>query len=185
MSNTVAVAMNSYLTLKENNKLIWTCPNRSLNLPHLQQGQWYIGYAYFGGIERWSSSPATPFGPPAKSYSPVKLGTAKPYWTLGADANIKVNNSQWSGAFLNSPAGAGQKATWGFEYDLSPPHRAKSGDPDGGNEVFADGSARWCKFDGMYRFESYVGAIGTIDFYWFQEPNDFDQALINKLTTLK
>jgi prepilin-type N-terminal cleavage/methylation domain-containing protein len=193
MPEAVVDTMNSYLTVKENNKSIWTCPNRNLNLPHLIEEpnhQWYIGYAYFGGIKKWSSvpGPASPFIPATAplSYSPVKLGSAKPYWALGADANIKVNatsptTGQWTGDYLNSPAGAGQKAAWGFEYDFSPPHRVKNGNPDGGNEVFADGSARWCKFEGMHRFVSYGGGIGKIDFYWFQEPTDFDTSFIKVL----
>jgi prepilin-type N-terminal cleavage/methylation domain-containing protein len=187
----VVDAFTTYLKLQAGNKSIWTCPNRSLNLPvpHADGLQWYIGYTYFGGITRWSSVPAgSPLNPSPgpKGYSPVKLATSKPYWTLASDANMKVGASgpgtgQWTGQYFNTDP----NSIWRFEYDLSPPHPVKSGDPAGGNEVFADGSARWCKYTDMYRFLNYAGAIGRIDLYFYQEPSDFDPALVNILPSLK
>jgi prepilin-type N-terminal cleavage/methylation domain-containing protein len=185
-------AVSSYLKVQANNKLIWTCPNRNLDLPRdsgggPQLGQWYIGYTYFGGMKRWSSiPPGSPFSPSATptSYSPIKLGASKPHWALASDANMKTGGL-WTGQYLNGP-GAGQKATWGFEYDLSPPHPVKGGNPDGGNQVFADGSAKWCRFADMRRFSSYAGAIGQIEMYWFQETLDMDPAYVaNTLPNLR
>ncbi|HMP81581.1 MAG TPA: prepilin-type N-terminal cleavage/methylation domain-containing protein [Verrucomicrobiota bacterium] len=182
----VVDAFTSYLKMQANDKSVWTCPNRQLNLPvpHASSPQWYIGYTYFGGITRWSSVPggSNPFAPnPAPSaYSPIKLSLAKPHWTLASDANMKVNG-QWTSQFDFS----GANAAWRFEYDLSPPHPAKNGDPVGGNQVFADGSARWAKFADMYRFIRYAGAIGQIDCYFYQDSSDFAPTFVNVLPNLK
>ncbi len=176
MDTNVANAVNSYLSLKENSPSIWVCPNRlgtpSPGMPSYSgSSQMYIGYAYFGGMTLWN----TAFGS-FPSYSPVKLSSAKPYWALGADTNFKVG-TRWAGA-----ASAGGQ--YEFEYGKTPPH-PKGGVPVGGNEVFADGSARWCKFETMYRFNNYASAIGSLDAYWFQESTDFDQTLLARLVQLK
>ena len=175
----VVDAINSYLKIKMGNPLIWNCPNRAglpaPGIPSMQGGQWYIGYAYFGGMKKWSS---VPFGAPGPTgYSPVKLGTSKPHWALGADTNFKVG-TRWAGA-------VSQGGVWEFEYGKIPAHPAKNGIPEGGNQVFADGSAKWCKFGDMYKFNTYIGAIGNIDVYWYQESSDFDPAFLPLLPNLK
>lgn len=176
MDRAVVDAVDAYLKLKENSPSIWVCPNRlgtrAPGLPsYFGTTQMYIGYAYFGGMTVWTSSTA------GKSYSPVKLGSAKPYWALGADTNFKVGN-KWAGV-----VSAGN--SYEFEYGKIPPHPGVGGMPAGGNEVFADGSGRWCKFDTMYRFNNYASAIGSLDCYWYQESTDFDTALMNVLPSLK
>lgn len=176
MDVSVANAVNSYLQLKENSPSIWVCPNRlgtpSPGLPsYYGTSQMYIGYAYFGGMTTWTASPT------GKAYSPVKLSTGKPFYALGADTNMRVGN-QWAGSVSAGNA-------YEFEYGKIPPHPNKGGMPDGGNQVFADGSARWCKFDTMYRFNNYASAIGSLDCYWFQESSDFDPALLARLPSLK
>jgi hypothetical protein len=84
---------------------------------------------------------------------------------------------------------AGQASAGGayaFEYANIPPHTAAGGNPAGGNEVFSDGSANWCKFETMYRFNKYDSAIGNdLDSYWYQNTQDFDIALTLKLPNLK
>jgi prepilin-type N-terminal cleavage/methylation domain-containing protein len=182
----VVDAVNSYLKIQLNNPLVWNCPNRiGLPAPGLPSSaiqpngvvQWYIGYAYFGGVTAWSSTIAFP----TKSYSPVKLTIAKPHWALGADTNFKVGGTQWAGPLSKTAAGG----IWEFEYGKIPAHPGPGGTPIGGNEVFADGSAKWIKFAEMYQYNSYVGAIGTINVYWFQETSDFDAGLVAALPTLK
>jgi prepilin-type N-terminal cleavage/methylation domain-containing protein len=170
--------INDYLKLKTNNASIWVCPNRldtpAPGLPSFNgSSQMYIGYEYFGGMTNWP----TAVSPTGKSYSPVRVGTAKAYWALSADCDMKVGN-QWAGTV----AGNGPYA---FEYAKIPAHPTKGGIPAGGNEVFADGSARWCKFDTMFKFNNYAGAIGSVDSYWFQETSDFDAALTARLPSLK
>jgi prepilin-type N-terminal cleavage/methylation domain-containing protein len=172
----IANAIDNYLKLKPNNPSIWVCPNRldtaAPGLPTLNgTSQMYIGYAYFGGMTNWP----TAISPTGVSYSPVKTTSAKSYWALGADCNMKVGN-QWAGKVSGS---------YGFEYDKIPPHPAKGGVPAGGNEVFADGSVKWCKFDSMFKFNNYASAIGSLDTYWYQDVSDFDQQLMAKLPSLK
>jgi prepilin-type N-terminal cleavage/methylation domain-containing protein len=173
---TVVTNINSYLKLQQNLVSIWVCPDRfNTPAPGLPSpngtGQMYIGYAYFGGVTYWSANPN-------KAYSPVKLTTAKPYWTLGADTNFKVSGGSWAGS-------ASKNGLYEFEYGKIPPHPTKNGVPAGGNQVYADGSASWVKFDRMYRFNSYISAIGNLDVYWYQDQGDFDSVLLANLPNLK
>jgi prepilin-type N-terminal cleavage/methylation domain-containing protein len=178
ISGNVKDAVDGYLKVQQNNPSVWVCPNRlgtpAPGMPSFaagaNSGQWYIGYGYFGGMSRWSSHPM------GLSYSPVKLASAKPYWTLGADANMRVGNN-WTGRVS---AGGGYE----FEYGKVPPH-PRGGIPEGGNQVFADGSARWCRYSTMYRFNNYASAIGSLDSFWFQETTDFDAAMLGVLNGLK
>jgi prepilin-type N-terminal cleavage/methylation domain-containing protein len=176
LATNIVDAVNSVLNLKEGSASIWVCPDR-LNTPspglpsRYGSSQMYIGYAYFGGMSVWTASPT------GKGYSPVKLSNSKPFWALGADTNMKVG-TQWAGQI--SAGGA-----WEFEYGNIPPHPNK-GNPAGGNQVFADGSANWCKFNDMYRFNSYISAIGNpLESYWYQDTQDFDIAFIARLPSLK
>jgi prepilin-type N-terminal cleavage/methylation domain-containing protein len=176
LDSNIVDAVSSVLKLQANSPSIWVCPNR-LNTPapglpsYYGSSQMYIGYAYFGGMAVWTASPT------GKGYSPVKLSIAKPFWALGADTIMKVGG-QWAGK-----VSAG--GTWEFEYGNIPPHPINGANPAGGNEVFADGSANWCKFNDMYKFNNYASAIGSLDAYWFQDTQDFDQAFINRLPSLK
>lgn len=175
MDTKIVDAVNSYLKLKETLASIWVCPNRlgtpNPGLPSYHgTTQMYIGYSYMGGMTYWTSSPGN------KAYSPVKLTTSKPHYALGADTNYKVGG-KWAGAV----SAGGQ---YDFEYGKIPPH-PKGSQPDGGNEVFADGSGKWCKFDTMYRFNSYASAIGALDGYWYQDPAGFDAAMVALLPSLK
>lgn len=175
----VKEAVDSYLKIQQGNPSIWVCPNRlgtpNPGLPSLAggeaSGQWYIGYSYFGGMTAWTSHPSQ------KSFSPVKVGSAKATYALGADAIMKVG-ARWAGE-------VSARGPYEFEYGRIPSHVGSGGRPDGGNEVFADGSARWCKFDTMYRFNNYASAIGSLDTYWYQDPSDFDEALIGRLASLR
>ncbi|HAO80289.1 MAG TPA: prepilin-type cleavage/methylation domain-containing protein [Verrucomicrobia subdivision 3 bacterium] len=192
MPGNIVDAFSVYLKLQTNGQSIWVCPDRaSLTLPRDSQistvpalDQWYIGYGYLGGIKKWTLPTGATISP---GHSPVKLANSKNYWALAVEANMKVgatgpNTGTWTGQYFKTPANA--SSTWRFEYDLSPPH-PKGADPAGGNEVFADGSAKWCKYADMYRFNRYGGAIGSIDFYWAQDNSDFNAALIAALPGLK
>jgi prepilin-type N-terminal cleavage/methylation domain-containing protein len=170
LADSVVDAVQSYIKVATNNRAIWSCPNRPLALPTEMGGQWYLGYSYFGGMKVWSTS--TP------GYSPVTFTSAKPWWALAADSLMKTGG-KWTGQV----EGAGTQ--YYFEYGLVPSHPAKGGDADGGNELFADGSGKWCKFNTMYRFNEFVGAIGNIDTYWYQETSDFNDTLLAKLSSLK
>lgn len=110
---------------------IWTCPNRP-NFPVYEAGydQWLIGYQYFGGITNWN----TPRGV-LPSRSPIKLSSSNPFWVLAADATMKIQKS-WGGGsemFADMPA-----------------HQNSEKQPEGGNQVYIDGSACWIPFEKMY-----------------------------------
>jgi prepilin-type N-terminal cleavage/methylation domain-containing protein len=179
LATNIVDAVNSTLKLQAGSVSIWVCPNR-LNTPSpglptaYGTSQMYIGYCYFGGMSVWTASPT------GRGYSPVKLSNAKPFWALGADTIMKVGG-QWAGQ-VSKTASGGQ---WEFEYGNIPPHPINGVNPAGGNEVFADGSANWCKFNDMYKFNNYASAIGSLDAYWFQDTRDFDTAFINRLPSLK
>jgi prepilin-type N-terminal cleavage/methylation domain-containing protein len=151
---------------------IWTCPERP-QLPIFEQSQnpaqWVIGYQYFGGITTWT--PMAPGGAgtyPARS--PVKTSTCKPYWALAAEANVKVDGS-WGGQDTDPDVRVWQHI---------PPH-PQGGRPAGGNELFADGSASWCKWQTMFELHTWQGSRYC---FWYQEPTDFDQNLLRVLPNL-
>lgn len=160
------VAATVGLVVRSNvDQSIWTCPNRP-GLPWLDSAynQWNIGYQYFGGITTW----VNPLGRFA-SLSPVKLGMARPYWVLAADAVVETENG-WG---QPDPTRAGV-------YEHLPPHRsAATPFPAGGNEVFADGSALWIKSDQM-RFLT-TWDIANRKCYFFQNRMDFPAGLLTLL----
>ena len=157
---------------------IWTCPSRITDqLPVFTPAnganvaQWVIGYEYFGGMTNW----VTPNGTKA-SHSPVKLGTSKTYWALAADANV-MDSQYWG--HLNDNNGGGN-LYWG---DL-PPHHGTSMVPEGGNEVFMDGSAQWIKFKDMFCFHQYTGATDVRNWFWWQDTQDFKDFTAGDFRTL-
>ena len=157
------------LVVQSNTASVWTCPNRP-GLPFFepQYDQWVIGYQYFGGITKWQN-PAGEF----PSRSPVKLGLAKPSWTLAADAIGKIEGS-WGG----------QVAGREFVYANMPQHHGSKGMlPIGGNQVFADGSARWIKVAQMYFLTAWN--VGVREYYFYQDPTDFDPLLVPRLPSLR
>jgi prepilin-type N-terminal cleavage/methylation domain-containing protein len=147
---------------------VWTCPNRP-GLPFYEPSfpQWVIGYQYFGGITNWINSAGD-----MKAYSPVKLSSSKPYYALAADSIMKINGT-WGG---QEPGREGV-------YANMPQHRGGSAMvPEGGNELFADGSVQWYKFQKMYFFTTWAPQSRIALFY--QDPTDFDAAMLARLPSL-
>ena len=139
------------LLIRTNQSSIWSCPNRP-GFPtfEAQYNQFVIGYQYFGGIPTWLN-PAGSF----PSHSPVKLTQAKATWCLAADTMMKIDGV-WNGG----------RAT---AYENMPQHtRRKNGPPEGGNEVFADGSARWVKFKDTFYLHTW-STSGTRIAYFYQD----------------
>jgi len=152
---------------RTNMNSVWTCPNRpGLPVFEPQFPQWVIGYQYFGGMTNWLN-PAGNF----PSRSPVKLSQAKPNWVLAADAVGKINGS-WGGTE------AGRE----FVYANMPQHKGARGVPEGGNQVFSDGSAGWYKFQRMHFLTTW--GTGTRIYYFYQDPSDFPPLLRNALPGL-
>jgi prepilin-type N-terminal cleavage/methylation domain-containing protein len=139
---------------------VWTCPNRPTFPQFDPLNEFVLGYQYFGGITFWNNTCGV-----FPSRSPVKLTAAKATWCLAADSVIKVN-SAWGGGTTDF-----EKQ---FFADL-PPHKKKGGVPDGGNEVFCDGSATWIKFLQMQALTSW--GPGARDCYFYQDSSDFDPLL--------
>lgn len=164
------------LMVQSNMPSIWTCPDRP-TLPNFSTvfNEWNIGYQYFGGVVTWANPIYTSGNP---GHSPVKLGNAKPYWCLAADAVIRGGNG-WGQPMQNAE---NNDACY---VDL-PQHRKGNGlYPAGGNEVFCDGSSQWCKIDTMRFLTSWEPASGSDrQCYFYQDSQDFEPLLLQRLNSL-
>ena len=157
------------LVVSSNRTTIWNCPARPKKYPIYEPDltQWVIGYQYFGGITNWANPRFT--AGIGRSYSPVKLGTSQPHWVLAADAVVRVG---------------GTADVWGIDdrdiFSGVPPHRGTYRKrPAGGNQVFADGSARWFKAQLMSFFHCWDSGGTSRNPYFYQDPKDFEGAFAN------
>jgi len=153
------------LSIRTNIPTVWTCPNRP-TFPNYDYtyNEWNVGYQYFGGITTWVNL-VYPGGMPG--LSPVKLGNARPWWALAAEANVKVDTG-WGGVPSN-----GDDAE---NYLNVPPHpKGRTHFPAGGNEVFCDGSAQWEPIQTMRMLTSW-DTSGRL-FYFYQDSKDFPALL--------
>jgi prepilin-type N-terminal cleavage/methylation domain-containing protein len=159
------------LIVLSNAPSVWSCPDRPgfpiyTNSP---VSQWVLGYQYFGGCTTWYN-PAYPSGTP--SHSPVKMSTAKPYWTLAADAIMRLDGAWGTKDPEIDPTGT------------MPPHRVTGKYAAGGNQLCCDGSVHWRKYDQMFFFTTWR-LDGTRDAFFYQETTDFDPTMLNHLSVLK
>jgi len=146
------------IPFQTNTVCVWGCPSiPGLPYPDPNNYQWVIGYQYFGGFTEWSPNGA--LGAIPGTHSPVKLSLSKPYWCLAADLVAKINGT-WGGIDTDLPA------TCQAACQFIPQHRTGSHRyPAGGNEVFADGSAQFCKVQTMYQFTTW----GSGRNFWFYQ----------------
>ncbi len=166
MNPPMVEAIATILNLGTNVGSVWSCPNRP-GYPYLDPvyTQWILGCQYMGGITKWVNAVGT-----FQGASPIKLGTSKPGWCLAADAMVRVNG-KWG-----ADDGTGY-------FNNTPPHRnAGNMMPAGGNEVFADGSARWIKSDQIYAYTTW--GVGTRDYFFYQDTLGMDPSLIPQLPQL-
>jgi prepilin-type N-terminal cleavage/methylation domain-containing protein len=153
---------------------VWSCPEIP-GLPYpdtVNYPQWITGYQYFGGITEWS--PKGVVGAIPGTHSPIKLTQAKPYWCLAADLVAKINGT-WGGseALVTAPPIVASYKFW-------PPHKKGNAKyPDGGNEVFADGSANWNKIETMSQFTTWTAAN---ELWFYQAADDLDTTPAQTLT---
>ena len=134
----------------------WSCPNRP-GLPEYNpgSGQWTLGYQYYGGIAKWNNTSGSGV---VDSRSPIKLANSKPGWMLAADSVLWFSEGGWS-----SRAGTDNPPS-GFS-NLQSHKRPRSSLPDGGNEVFADGSGRWVRSKDMFFIHSWNPTARHLYFY--------------------
>jgi prepilin-type N-terminal cleavage/methylation domain-containing protein len=161
----------------QTNKCVWSCPDiQGLPYPDITANdQWEIGYQYFGGFTEWT--PDDIVGSIPGTHSPVKLGQSQPYWCLAADMIAKINTS-WGGVDTLLPPSVQTVCQKYF-----PQHRSGSNRfPTGGNEVFADGSASWCKVETMYQFTTWNA---NYKFWFYQRTDDISPTVMQQINALK
>jgi hypothetical protein len=129
---------------------------------------------YLGGMTTWNNNIAGS----VVAASPIKLATSKPSWTLAADFVRKISSGGpgWSFDPYSTDPNSGDGHL--------PAHRDAGGLPAGGNEVFADGSARWVKARDMRLIHSYSGAY-TREVYFMQDDLGALEPSRNSLTKIQ
>jgi prepilin-type N-terminal cleavage/methylation domain-containing protein len=155
------------LLVTTNAQSVWTCPNRP-GMPIYEESfpQWVLGYQYFGGIKDWHN-PAGVF----PSRSPVKTAQSKGSWCLAADATMKINGT-WGGL---------EAAPRDWVYSNMPQHRpcaSSSPVPQGGNNLYIDGSARWIKFSSMYYLTTWDTGGNRIAYFYQEDLGQCDAPAI-------
>jgi prepilin-type N-terminal cleavage/methylation domain-containing protein len=138
---------------------VLSCPNRpGLASKNSSVGQYTLGYMYLGGLTKWNNTVAGT----VDSASPVKLATSKASWMLAADFVRKISSGPgWSFDPYSTDANSGDGHL--------PAHKGRGGLPEGGNEVFADGSARWVKANDMRLIHAYSSSAYTREIYFMQD----------------
>jgi hypothetical protein len=156
-----------HLDLNTNGANIWCCPSVSAygnGLPfyYAAQGQWLIGYSYFGGDTFWIDSQ---FTGGTLGYSPVKLSAAHGSWVLAADC---IEKYIYGGA-ANANFGIGPLPGG------VPHQRTGAKYPDGANEVLVDGSVPWVRVENTYELTEFSSNYSHDYIYQSEIPSQFDR----------
>jgi prepilin-type N-terminal cleavage/methylation domain-containing protein len=163
------------IPLNTNGPSVWSCPNvPGVPVPDPPNGQWDIGYQYYGGFTQFTPATGTIPG----SHSPVKLTTSMPFWCMAADMVCKINGA-WGGIDTDLVPSARTACTF------YPQHReANHRYPEGGNEVFVDCSAKFCQVSTMYAFSTWNPGART--FWMYQSLADItDPTVLDEISTLR
>jgi prepilin-type N-terminal cleavage/methylation domain-containing protein len=161
--------------IKTNGPNIWCCPSiaayGSGTLPIWDSnGQWIIGYSYFGGDTRWIDSQ---FSSGTLGYSPVKLAAAHSTWVLAADCiNKYMNGGPAAQNFGIGPYGGNNV----------PHQRIGAKYPDGANEVLVDGSVPWVSVENTYELTEFSSTYEHDYFYQSELPSAFNQFRLPNLS---
>ena len=133
----------------------WECPDRPGSCQwEMEYPQLIIGYQYFGGVEEWT----TPWGV-FPSRSPCNVYRSKEKWVLAADCMMKIDQV-WGGGRPSA-------------YGNMPPHRWKDPWPEGGNQVYADGSADWVPFEKTLYIHSW-GYYWRMAYFYQEDLGEYD-----------
>ena len=134
----------------------WECPDRPGSC-QIEAGypQLIIGFQYFGGIKKWTN----PWGT-FDSCSPVRKDKAKPEWVLAADCTMKVD-LVWGGGRPTA-------------YGNMPQHRGSDPWPEGGNQLYVDGSADWVPFEKMVFIHNWHGDWSRACYWYQRDLGEFD-----------
>jgi hypothetical protein len=98
---------------------------------------------------------------------------------------LAADNLLWNGGANRWMSPADQNPNRPPLYHNIPPHpKSSRQQADGSNEVMADGSATWIKFDKMWKLYRFSGVTAT-DIYWYQDSSDFEPALTAALPSLR
>lgn len=163
-----------HLDLNTNGPNVWCCPSVPAygnGMPYYQDfnGQWVIGYSYFGGDTDWID---TQFSSGTTGYSPVKLTTAHDTWVLAADC---INKYVAAGA-ANANFAIGPVAPGGV-----PHQRPGAKYPDGANEVLVDGSVPWVMVEKTFEITEFSSTYEHDYFFQSELPATFNRFTLPNL----
>jgi len=154
------------LSVMQTNSLhsIWACPSMAKGLPAYNStyAQWSITYEYYGGVAYWYNPAYSGI-----SYSPIKLGLAKPVWLLAGDG------VDWTTERTGD--------LWGAAGNV-PHQRPNSQYPDGANELYCDGSVSWAKMENLIWLSSWSQTVWKIYAYQSDLPTAMQGATSLKPT---
>jgi prepilin-type N-terminal cleavage/methylation domain-containing protein len=148
---------------------VWCCPSipdYGNGLPNYQpsQGQWLLGYCYYGGVTNWINSAGSGWG-----YSPFKLTSAHGSWVLATDV---INH------YIN---GGGD--SFGIGHLGGVPHvRVGTKYPDGANEVLVDGSVTWVRVEKTYEITEFMASYEHDFMYQSELPPNFTPLILTNLS---
>jgi prepilin-type N-terminal cleavage/methylation domain-containing protein len=150
---------------------VWVCPSLpdygtvgGLPVYQPSQGQYLIGYCWYGGVTTWVNTVFTGGTP---SYSPITLANAKADWDMASDCACGYRN--------------GFSTVQSFEIGVlqygTPHHRPGTAPliPDGLNTLTCDGSVNWHQIESTYQLTEFTSTYELDYMYQIDLPQAFNQ----------